>query len=501
MRVLIVEDEIRIRNGMANLIEHHTEHTVIGEAQNGQEGLEMALLYMPDLIITDIRMPVMDGLEMMRKLREQDGDWHFVILSGYSEFEYAKKAIQYGADDYLIKPLAPDDVMNLLDSIQQRIKKESLKKQEKPEHMLRNYLIEKEEIPVEKLQETCGFKKNRGLQLVCAYVGNISQNDRNDCIDRMKRFQVSYPEEKIYYFFMESTRELIVLVEETKWEFLKNELEKKLLSRKAKDKIWVWTTESMKNFTEFREKYEQLRKIYQYGLVLNTGEVLDQEKAEQFISQDTVSFQKNKKAIHDAFYQKDKKELGKEITIFLEEIDSVQMKPQEIREEYIQMMYFILNLTKENNSGIYEQILKLNPVQNIGNSVTRHEIKVIFSAISQILISNLDERQNISNYIILRAITYIRNHYQEGVSLEEVADSLDITPEYLSTLFNREMGENFTSFLKKFRMSHAKRLLRSTDKKISDIAFEVGYSDPKYFSRVFKTEEGISPGEYRTLNI
>ena len=84
--------------------------------------------------------------------------------------------------------------------------------------------------------------------------------------------------------------------------------------------------------------------------------------------------------------------------------------------------------------------------------------------------------------------------------MEEVADNLDITPEYLSTLFNRETGENFTSFLKKFRMSHAKRLLKGTDKKISDIAIEVGYSDPKYFSRVFKAEEGISPGDYRTLN-
>ena len=500
MRVLIVEDEIRIRNGMANLIEHHTEHTVIGEAQNGQEGLEMALLYMPDLIITDIRMPVMDGLEMMRKLREQDGDWHFVILSGYSEFEYAKKAIRYGADDYLIKPLAPDDVMSLLDTVQRRIKKENLKKQQKPEYVLRNYLIEKEEIPIEKLQEICGLKKDTELQLICAYVGNISQDDRSACMDRLKRFQITCPEKKIYYFFMESTREFIILIEKNSWEPLKNELEKKLLNRKEKDKIWVWTTGSVKNFTELRNRYEQLRKLYQYGFVLNTGEVLEQERAEQFAPQNTVSFQKNKKAVHDAFYQKDKETLEREIVLFLEKIDFVQMKPQEIREEYIQMMYFILNLVKENSSRIYEKILKLNPVQNIGNSVTVHEIKAVFSAVSQVLVSNLDERQNISNYIILKAIAYIRSHYQEGVFLEEVADSLDITPEYLSTLFNREMGENFTSFLKKFRISHAKRLLKETDKKISDIALEVGYSDPKYFSRVFKMEEGISPGEYRALN-
>ena len=90
---------------------------------------------------------------------------------------------------------------------------------------------------------------------------------------------------------------------------------------------------------------------------------------------------------------------------------------------------------------------------------------------------------------------------KEGVTLEEVAQSLDITPEYLSTLFNREMGENFSNFLKKFRMSHAKRLLRETDKKIGEIAIEVGYSDPKYFNRVFKAEEGISPGEFRALDV
>lgn len=501
MRILIVEDEIRIRNGMANLIEQHTEHTVVGEARNGKEGLEMALLCGPDLIITDIRMPVMDGLEMMRELREQDEEWHFVILSGYSEFEYAKKAIQYGADDYLIKPLAPDDVMNMLDSIQRKIKKASLKNPEKPEYTLRNYLIEKEEIQREKLQENCGFEADEELQLVCAYVGNISKSNRNECINRMKRFQITFPEEKIYYFFTESTREFIILLKKSDWEFLKSELEKKLLGRKAQEKIWVWTSGSIKNFGELRERYEQLRKIYPYGLVLDTGEVMDLKKIETFIPKTPVSLQKDRKEIHDAFYKKDKEKIKETMNEFLEKMDSARMKPIEVREEYIQMMYFILNLTKENNNQIYEQILKMNTVQNIGNSVTYHEIKMIFSAVLQVLVTNFDERQNISNYIILKAITYIRNHYQEGVSLEEVAERLDITPEYLSTLFNREVGENFTSFLKKFRMSHAKRLLRGTDKKISDIALEVGYSDPKYFSRVFKAEEGISPGDYRTLNM
>ena len=500
MRVLIVEDEIRIRKGMANLIENHTEHTVVGEAQNGKEGMEMALLYMPDLVITDIRMPVMDGLEMMRQLREREGEWHFVILSGYSEFQYAQKAIQYGVDDYLIKLLAPDDVINLLNKIEERVKKERQKKQEKPERILRNYLVEKEEIQPEQLEEACDFQDEE-LQLVCAYVGNLSKEDRNCCMDRLQRFQSEFPDEKIYYFFTESTREFIILLKKNKWAFLKSELENKLLKRRAKDRIWVWTAGEVKELGELRQQYENLRNIYEYGLVLDVSEVLDKYKVEKFVSNEYSDSKKFKKDIQSAFYKKDKKELEKELLHFIEAIDREEIKPQEIREQYIQMIYFILNLAKESNSGLYEQLQNLNAVQNIGKAVTYHELKDIFLMVLQVLLSNMSERQNISNYIILKAIDYIRNHYKEGVTLEEVAQSLDITPEYLSTLFNREMGENFSNFLKKFRMSHAKRLLRETDKKIGEIAIEVGYSDPKYFNRVFKAEEGISPGEFRALDV
>lgn len=109
------------------------------------------------------------------------------------------------------------------------------------------------------------------------------------------------------------------------------------------------------------------------------------------------------------------------------------------------------------------------------------------------------KREDISNYVIKRAINHIREHYQEGLTQEEVAAVHQITPEYLSTLFNREMGINFSVFLKQFRISHAKRMLKGTDMKVYEIADAVGYSDSKYFQRVFKEEVGVSPGEYRQM--
>lgn len=500
MRILVVEDEIRIRKGMANLIENHTVHTVIGEAQNGKEGMEMALLYAPDLIITDIRMPEMDGLEMMKRLREKGGEWHFVILSGYSEFEYAQKAIQYGADDYLIKPLAPDDVVELLDTIQQKLKKDKLKKQEKPERILRNYLVEKEDIPTEYLMEICGFNIVCSIRVISAYVGNLSKEDRTSCIDRLQNIRDKFQDEKVYYFFTESTREFIVVFDARIWEFLKKELELKLLGRKRGEQDWIWMSAEAGPLEKIRETYEELKKGYEYALVLNTDRILEDSDICNFKAETYESSQKRKKNIQECFYKKDKERLRKEMEDFRREIEESRANPKQIKEEYMKMAYFLLDLAKDGDNRIYEQLQNSNVIKNIGNGVTHKELQDIFVHIGQVFESNMNERENISNYVILRAIDYIRKHYQEGISLEEIAGKLDITPEYLSTLFNREVGEKFSVFLKKFRISHAKRLLRETDKKIVEISSETGYTDPKYFSRVFKEVEGISPGEFRALN-
>lgn len=163
------------------------------------------------------------------------------------------------------------------------------------------------------------------------------------------------------------------------------------------------------------------------------------------------------------------------------------------------MAHFMLSLSQEGNRRLYEQLLNLNLMKSMGTAITRKELEDILNREICILASGLSQRENISNYTIKRALDYIRNHYQESISLEKVAASLDITPEYLSTLFNREMEQNFSVFLKRFRISHAKRLLKDTDKKIYEIAKEVGYTDAKYFNRVFKDVEGVSPGDYRAL--
>lgn len=174
MRILIVEDEVKIREGMAHLITAHTWHTVVGEAQNGEDGIRLALRFHPDLIITDIRMPVMDGLAMIEKLHGMRVRTHYVILSGYSEFDYARKALQFGVDDYLLKPLAPEDVQKLLEDISARIAAEERQKRGTPENALRELVFGGEEDTpenYEKFEDLCGLRAGMHYLALRGYIG------------------------------------------------------------------------------------------------------------------------------------------------------------------------------------------------------------------------------------------------------------------------------------------------------------------------------------------
>lgn len=499
MRILVVEDEVKIRKGIANLIDRHTEHTVIGEAKNGVEGYELALKYQPDVVITDIRMPEMDGLQMMQKLQEKGDSWHFVILSGYSEFEYAKQALRCGAEDYLLKPLAPEDVTGLLSSIQEKIEKELKRVQGEPEKKLRDYLIENDLGSTAELAAVCGFSEDGMFRLLCAYMGNAGQEDRSICLERFRKFRQQFPEQKLYWFFTESTREFICILEDENWERIEEELEKKLLSRNLSGAPWAWAAGRADGLHMLKDVYERLKAYYLYGLVLGYNRFLTRDRVERFLAEPYQYPKSLESRFQKAFYKEDQEAFEKASEEFLEGLKNALVTPGQIRECVMKMANFLAGLAQEHNRGIYEQLQNLNMVRHIGGAVTRRELEDVFHELVNAFQQHMGQCEDISNYTIRRTIDYIRMHYQESISLEGAAAILDITPEYLSTLFNRVTGENFTVFLKKFRISHAKRLLKGTDRKIYEVAQDVGYADPKYFNRVFKEEEGVSPGEYRSL--
>lgn len=507
MRIVIVEDEIKIREGMGKLIESQTDHIVLGEAVNGAEGLEMILRFKPDLVITDIRMPVMDGLEMMREICAQKLSVHVVILSGYSEFDYAKKAIQYGVDDYLLKPLAADDVREMLGKIEGRIKKEQLTTGT-PELHLRNLILGGEKNPeknYEILEDICGFLTEGEYELFEGYIGSAVPSYKEEmerCVEELKE---KYCDMKIQYLYAENLQKVYILahgkVDEGRFSALEKSIYNRMLLHDLnKAEKAIWTKQRFCRLKQLGSTARSLDELISHSLVVRFKGWLSKEDVLRYIPRPFSEPAEIYNRIRNAICRGNDDDLKKASSDFAVYMESSGFESEEIRRAFVKAYYLVGDTLQDIDKSLYQHLKNANLLRNIEAAVTWAELEQAYRDVIQVITGARVKREDISNYVIKRAISYIREHYQEGLTLEEVSRKLSITPEYLSTLFNREMGINFSAFLKQFRMSHAKRLLKGTDRKIYEIAGDVGYSDPKYFQRVFKEEVGVSPGEYRQMN-
>lgn len=506
MRIVIVEDEIRIREGIAKMIESQTEHVVQGEAANGEEGLELVLRFKPDLIITDIRMPKMDGLEMVKNLYERKVPLHVVILSGYSEFEYAQKAIRYDVDGYLLKPLDIDDIKNMLREVEEKIQREQMTSGTPGQH-LRNLLTGGEADRGKNcdiLKSICGFPAEGAYELFVGYIGSAEASYRDEIEHAVEEFREKYRELDIHYVYVENRQKGYLLgcgeVQEGRMDALERTVYNRLILR-YRDRLEkaIWTRKQFRRLDQIADVAEELNGLFTCALIQETEGWLDAGQVEKYCPRPFHAPVSIYNRIRNAICQDDMQRLEKGMEDFLKYMAEGCFETGEIRKAFIKSYYQISDTIQEIDSIRYQHLKAKNLLRNIESAVTWHELESAYRDVFQVIAGAQIKREDISNYVIKRAINYIREHYQEGLTQEEVASILEITPEYLSTLFNREMGINFSVFLKQFRISHAKRMLKGTDMKVYEIANAVGYSDSKYFQRVFKEEIGVSPGEYRQM--
>lgn len=493
MRILIVEDEVKIRRGLAALIAKQTDNEIVGEAKNGREGLELVLRTNPDLVITDVRMPEMDGLEMIEALQEKGVKAHCVILSGYSEFEYAKKAIRYGVDDYLLKPLAPEDILGLLDQMQEKVEQESRQLSDTARRILLNRLSgTAQEGDAEADFAALKVKRDRAYYLLAGYGWDTMPAERREWMERvrMAESRKDYPD--MHCCLFDETRELVCMMPGEAVEAFLKEIRWYMERTGGK---WAWALALVRDLNCLNETMRQIRTMYLYSQ--RSGQVVREAELDGFQAEPFSYPEELEGKIRIALYRENWDMFQQLTAEFQTYMGNEKFAPLQVREGYSRFVHRMLGWIEDAGKNTYEKLEPLHFANRIGNVYTREEMNRILDEIVHELKSGMEHRENISNYAIKKAIAYIRIHYAENISLEEIADRLDITPEYLSSLFNREVGINFTVFLRDFRLSHAKRLLKGTNKKVYEIAQEVGYPDSKYFNRVFKENVGISPREFR----
>lgn len=526
-KVMIVDDETIILSGIKFLLDWEKKDCIIAAtARNGQDALEQIRKVLPDIVLADINMPVMDGITLLEKVNEEFPHIVFIMLTNLEEFELARQALQYRAADYLLKSRLESQT---LEKSLENAKKERDKRARLLAVNAADYFEKKkqEEAVNKTLQEIVffypGVKRERTERLLADagmlnaygffYVpfefapGNgLEVNSKEELAELMKWLKelTLKTADNIFkdrYMLLDTgdcrAFTLFVYNMEGDWEKTADMLKRKLVSTVrtiTQVSSAVFHTHVYNGFKELKTCAEEYQNL------------LEQHYLER--SMDEV--QKNKKQSYEPLglggvgsqlsYEIRQRNLKGILSI----LDSVESRIQETVHQKSQAIWLLNELNRSVSSifmdlGIlertsFEKISKMAEIESIS---TRSQVIAWLEMLKTILTDVIGKSEDSGNQIAEKARKYVLNNIEAHVSLQEAADFVGVSVGYLSTIFKREYGQNFIEFANRTKIEHACSLLEEKDLLITEIAYRLGYENAYYFSKVFRKYMGVSPADYR----
>ena len=507
MKIVIVEDEIRIREGIVGLIrKNFSENYEIREASNGEEGLKIIREIKPDLVITDVRMGLMDGLEMLTTLVTQDHlVFKTIILSAYSEFDYAKQAISLGVKEYIIKPIDVNEFINIIKRLEDEIIHDKLVYPEllsmlnSIESIFHGLLLKKlifgKEIG-DYIEKKYFIKPDCLFFMHYLYFGKIEIRKYNLILQAIKTAYKSQTKQRTAFFpFPDENAILCIYYDNWEKEYLEAFCENTIM-----EKINLILPDSAFSITDWfigiesmYDSFENLKNYLQWGVSL--GNTLISLKSLQSLKKLIAPYpmQIEKDSI-SCLCAKDKKGLHEQVKLFLRNFSGNYYSPDSIKKCCIRYFLAVLQIMREFYFAIYETI---NEQEVLDEIKAAKSVKELENTLTSVIILPSEQNEIQIGVLVKKVMRMVEEHYKNGITLKEIANQLGLSPDYISVQFTHELGMNFSTYIKKYRIRKAKELLVGTNLKIFDVAHRIGINDPKYFSRVFKEAEGIHPADYR----
>lgn len=537
-KVFLVEDEVIVREGIRNNIFWEQAHyTLAGEASDGEIALSMILDIKPDILITDIRMPFMDGLTLSKIVKKTLPWIKIIILSGHDEFEYAREAVSLGIDEYLLKPVSSSEMKSALEKIAARIDEDkemfnNIKKLEAQigfqtdilrDRWLSDFIDGK--ISAAKFIEQ---EKEFGLDLIArSYIVLVAElinnNEKEQQFIQAKIIAQSIIREYAdCIYFWKNEKSFVIIIKEmvaTNEESLASLKEsayaiaqalKYELERNTKYSLVIGIGNTVLRTGEIAASYSMARKIIEHGITKGVSHIVDADTFNNNNSSlPSSSFNPSPLAnvTGDIFLTKLKYAAKKDVDSIMQEYTKVlgdnfndnQLLIIFIFGEIIVAGSKIVEALGGDIASVAPFSLNQESIQVITGSkeIFDEKVKAFLFAVIEYRDSRTSGRYQ---SVIVKTKKYIDENYSSAdLSLYSTAFYVGISPNHLSTVFSQETGEKFIEYLTRVRIEKAKELLRSTTMKSADITYEVGFSDPHYFSSIFKKNTGLSPREYRSL--
>ena len=505
MKILIVEDEYNAREGLADLIAKTSpEHTVCGKAANGQEGYDMAVKYRPDLAFVDIELPKINGLEMIEKLRQtpemKSGMPAFVILSGYAEFRYAQQAIQYGVQDYLLKPISYEKLKSVIRNLAKLNELKSTQSTDstiKRDMVLSSILQNDAVFSREALRNLDAAQQPGNRYLLTLYYG------KNSSIEGLTKAVIQFCQYYAfsdYYISIMKDDRLLPLLITTDKQFA--EIEKILNYNfiysvfKAGFRDCTVTLIQIGSSSELCGMKDRIKTLSSWALSLGNEKVISPELVESIHPDNSaLPRQFDLEALY-AIKNNDAGELKKINRQFVDFFKTRRYTPSRIIRACTSYAFSILVCYQELNVNAYDRIQDFRVFDILKNCCTADDMVDCLNNIADMYTACEIENCREYSLTVRKIINYIAASYSSDISLEQIAGKTGITPDYLSHLFTKEVGISFSAYIKKYRIGIAKKMMLDSGCKIREIGEKTGYGDPKYFSKVFREVTGLSPREY-----
>ena len=536
LKTFLAEDEIVVRENIKKMVPwEQYGFELVGEASDGEMALPLIKKLKPDLLITDIKMPFMDGLTLCKVVKKELPDIKIVILSGYDDFNYAKEAIGIGVEDYLLKPITKNAFLERLCEIRSRYEHEKSQReyyeqfhremQEYEQNSSRDF-FEGLISGTMDMGEMYERADKLGLDIV-AEAYNIliftleSENAAAGQSETYSEWEAR-AREKIEGLFADHSYAMLfrnnvfsygVLVKEQKDNPGKNtrdcvESIREILSDAPAGQPWfIAAGEPVERLSNMKHSYNTAAQTYARRYLYDGHILYYRDLKEEELAKDDGRYLKKVdiNAMDPAIIQKFlgsglKEETGNFVRDYFHAIGKEPMTSMVFRSYVILNVRFSV-LSFLNRMGYCASALEESDTEDaLEQGGASMEAAMAYAEKTlQKAIEIRDENSGNKNRDILEhSIEYIKTHYMdENMSLNAVAQVANISANHFSALFSQNIGQTFIEYLTGIRMEHAKELLRCTGKRASEIALEVGYKDSHYFSYLFKKTQGMTPSDYR----
>jgi Response regulator containing CheY-like receiver domain and AraC-type DNA-binding domain len=512
-KILIVDDELIEREGIKYLINKYQYDLDIVEADDGENALEYILNNPVDILFTDIRMPFMDGLELIEKAKQLRPGLKIIIFSAYGEFDYAKKAIELNVIHYILKPVDINEFKKVFSNIIRTCDEEKTEF-ENSQRMFEGYqkgiMYEKQKFLFDilhgiSIDDALIEKMNvSGLDLDGKYIQLIMIDFKTRFFDlNMLDFEVQLRDilKWDYEYLNLNEYQSVIMIKLSKEPISKIEMSelgeklKEWLKAKYSSEVCIVFSKLLNGIEAVSGEFYSLEQVLEYKFFYENNTVLFSGEDTEYTYESEYSVDKMIDSINQCIDSKEYNNIEERIQLLFEGFKA--NGNEEFSSNYVK--YICAEMVKRmyKKSGNYMEGNFKEDLERIYKGDSLNRIKEIMRSIVK-KVNTIEPFSDEANRKVIEVVIgIIKENYMNDISLESIAERVYLTPSYLSGLFKKKSGQSLLKYITSYRLEKAKELLQNTNMRVADIGEKIGYPNLSYFCMIFRNNYGMSPAKYR----